>query len=191
METTDWQNLSKKERRRLKKDQKRFKKKQEAGRRRLMKWGFLLGVVVLLGGGFFLFKNIKARQYRNAPKIQIAPISYDFGEIQASKGKAKTTFEVKNVGVSALKITGMETSCGCTTARLKIDNKESPEFGMHNNPTGWSVSVEPREAAELIVIFDPNFHQDSFGPVTRIVSIFSNDPWKSEEKVTIQANVRP
>lgn len=188
-EIIDWQSLSKKERRQLKREQKRLRREREARGKRLTKWAFILGMVVFLVGGFFLVKYLKAKRYENAPKIQIRPQTHNFSKISASKGVVKTSFEVKNIGVSPLVISEMETSCECTTAILKNNGQESPVFGMHDNPSDWSASLEPDETAELEVVFDPNFHKDTFGPVTRIVSIFSNDPEKKEEKVTVFANV--
>lgn len=185
---------TKKERRQLKKEQKQLRRERAVRNKWLMKWGFILGASILLGGSFFLFRYVRAKRYENAPKIQLTPITYDFGEIFASQGIVDTSFKVNNVGVSTLVISGLETSCGCTKARLKVKDQdsnivESPEFGMHGNPTDWSANLEPGEEAELVVTFDPNFHKNTFGPVTRTVSIFSNDPWQST-KATIYANVK-
>lgn len=183
------QSLSKKERRQFKKEQKRLRIIKEGRRKRLVKWGFSLGIIILLAGSFFLFRYVKARRYEKAPKIQVTPTIHNFGKISASEGTAETSFEVKNIGVSPLALSGMETSCGCTTAKLKAGEKESPAFSMHGNPADWSTSLEPGETAELVVVFDPNYHQDIFGPITRTVSLFSNDPWKSKEIITVLANV--
>lgn len=186
------QGLSKKDRRRLRKEQKQLTRAKEARTKQLIKWGSILGVALLLMGGFFLFNYLKTARYQNASQIQLTPSTYDFGQILASQGSVTTSFQVQNTGTSPLVISGMETSCGCTTARLKTKDQEtSPVFGMHNNPTNWSTSLEPETTAELTVTFDPNFHQDSFGPITRTVSIFSNDPGKSKQQVTIFANVKP
>lgn len=189
METTDWQNLSKKERRQLKKEQKRLKRQQEEKSKLLVKWGSILGTLVFLVGGFFFFRGIEAKRHQEAPKIQITPFNYNFGEISAAEGRVETRFQVKNVGVSPLVISGMETSCGCTSARLEKNGEKSPVFGMHNNPSDWSTNLEPEEEAELVVILDPNFHENAFGPINRRVSIFSNDPGKIKE-VEILANVQ-
>lgn len=190
LKMVDWQNLSKKERRCLKKKQKRLEQKLEVRKNRLMRWGAILAVVVFLTSSFFLFNYFDKKRYENAPKLKITSTVHDFGKVLASGGIAETTFEVRNVGVSPLVISGMETSCGCTTAKLKVRGEKSPKFGMHDNPTDWSASVEPGETAELVVFFDPNFHKNTFGPVTRTVSIFSNDPGKRKEKVTIYANIQ-
>ncbi len=189
MNQVEGQKLSKKEKRQLKKEQKRLKKRKEIRRKRLTKWSFILGTIVLLTGGFFLFKYIKAKRYENASRIQLTPELYNFGKISASKGKVETRFRVENIGASSLIISGMETSCACTTAVLKDEDQESPVFGMHGNPTDWSTNIESGEESELTVIFDPNFHQNTFGPVTRTISIFSNDPWKSKIEITILADI--
>lgn len=188
--TTDWQNLPKKEKRKLAKKQKRLDFEQKTKKNRLLKWGFAFGTMAILTGSFFLFKNFNQKRYKDTPKIQVLPKTFNFDKVLASKGVINTDFEVKNVGVSPLIISGMVSSCGCTTAILKINGEESPRFGMHNNPTNWSTSIEPGAKTELWITFDPNFHKNTFGPVTRTVSVFSNDPGKREAKVTIYANVQ-
>jgi hypothetical protein len=190
----DWQSLSKNERRALKKKQKQLKKAKEEKKKQFIKWGSILGTIVLVVATFFLFKNKETKTSETSPKIEVTSATYNFGRISASQGVVETSFEVKNIGKSKLTISGMESSCGCTTAKLKTKDGdtdiESPTFGMHNNPTDWSTSLEPSATAELTVFYDPNFHKNAFGPVTRTVSIFSDDPRKSEKKVTINANVK-
>ncbi len=195
MNTIDQPVLSKQERRRLKKEQKQLRRLKAIRRKQLTKWGTILAVIILLVGAFSLSKALKAKRYQNKPKIQLTPASYNFDNISASDGVVKTSFEVKNVGVSPFTLTGIVTSCGCTSAKLRTKDQqsntiESPTFGMHNNPTNWSVSLDPNQTAELSIFFDPNFHQNASGPVTRTISIFSNDPGKSEAQLTIYANVQ-
>lgn len=181
--------LSKKERRRLKKEQKRLRGRQEARRSQIAKSLTILGGAILLVGLAWGWNLISAKRYENAPRIQVTPKVYNFGKVIASQGTVETTFEVKNVGVSKLVLSGMETSCGCTTAILEKDGQRGPTFGMHNNPTDWRQELAPQETASLKVIFDPNFHE-TFGPVTRVISIFSSDPGRGEEKITIYADVQ-
>lgn len=125
----------------------------------------------------------------NRPIISLNPTYYDFGQIEASQGDVSTTFSVENDGKSDLIITGMETSCGCTTARLVIDNQRSPVFSMHNNPQNWQVSLKPNQQATLEVFFDPNFHKGAEGSITRTIKIFSNDPIESGLKVEIEGEI--
>ena len=66
----------------------------------------------------------------------------------------------------------MVTSCGCTTAEL-------------------SSSVIPAgQRADLVVTFDPNFHETS-GPVTRLVWLETNDPDMPVVELRLDANVLP
>ncbi len=190
MQTTDWHNLSKKERRELKKEQEKLERRQMVKKSRLIKWGSIFGTLIILAVVIFLYQNFQSRRYLNAPKIQVTPLTYSFGRISPANGVVEAHFEVKNVGVLSLVISGAETSCGCTTAILKNNQQESPIFGMHNNPANWSTAIEPGMTGDLVVIFDPNYHKDTFGPITRTVSIFSNDPGEKETKVDIYANVQ-
>lgn len=189
MEQKEWQSLSRGERRRLKREQKRVNKEKEKAKKNLLKWASIFVILVVIGSGFFLVRYINAKRYENASKIKVTPTAHNFGKVQASEGVVETSFEVKNIGTSSLVVSGMETSCGCTTVILKYDGEESPVFGMHNNPTEWSVSLGQDEEAMLVVVFDPNFHKDSFGSITRTISIFSNDPGKNEARVNIYADV--
>lgn len=190
MDQSDWQNLSRKERRQLKRERKKLEKQKEQRKKTLLRWINFFSVLVIFGGSFFLFRYFKTKRYENAPRIEVNPAAHDFGNVLASDGKVETAFEIKNVGGATLTLSGMETSCGCTTARLKLNGEESPVFSMHNNPTDWSASLEPDKKAELKVVFDPNYHKDAFGSVTRTVSIFSNDTGIKEEKINIYATVQ-
>ena len=124
------------------------------------------------------------------PILEITPESIDAGEVSMAKGKVEKVFQVRNSGQSELIITGMESSCMCTSALLRNDGKESPVFGMHDNPTGWSTIIRPGGEAELVVIYDPNAHgPDAVGPVTRTVTVNSNDVIDSAKKIRFEALV--
>ncbi len=121
-------------------------------------------------------------------RIGISPQSYDFGNIP--REIATQTFTVLSAGTDSLRITGISTSCGCTSAVLYANGRESPTFGMHNNPTGWSETLLPGQTAELTVFYDPNVHPDT-GPVYRIIYIRSNDRAQPEVELELTANVVP
>lgn len=188
MEEIDWQSLTKKERRRLKKELEKAKKVSQEKKKRLLKWGFVLGAIFLIVGGFFLFRFLNEKRMSNAPRLEVVPQSFDFGKISLAKGAVQTSFTVKNNGVSKLVIREIRTSCDCTSAKLKMEDKESPLFGMHTQRE-WSATLEPGKEAQLTVIYDPKVHPES-GPVSRVVSVFSNDPWQKEKKITIWADVQ-
>lgn len=178
--------LTKKERRRLKRELEALERASAAKKKRFLKWGFLLGAIVVLIGGFFLFRFFQEKRFANAPRLEVAPATFDFGKISL-KEKKQTSFLIKNSGASPLIISGAKTSCDCTTARFKIGEKESPVFGMHEPPS-WSATLEVGETEELVVFYEPKVHPVT-GPITREVSLFSNDPASPEKKVTIYAQV--
>lgn len=182
----DWQSLTKKERRRLKKELEKEQKTVEQRKKTILRWMVVLGTIIFLAGGFFLFRFFQEKRFANAPRLEVAPATFDFGKISL-KEKKQTSFTIKNSGVSSLTISGAKTSCDCTTAQFKIKGSQSPVFGMHEPPS-WSATLEVGETGELLVFYEPRIHPVT-GPVTREVALFSNDPASREKKVTIYAQV--
>lgn len=182
----DWQSLPKKERRRLKKELEKERGTAEQRKKKFLKWVVVLGAIVFLAGGFFLFRFFQEKRFANAPRLEVTPAAFDFGKISL-KEKKQTSFLIKNSGVSPLTISGAKTSCDCTTAQFKIKEKESPIFGMHETPS-WSATLEVGGTGELVVFYEPQVHPVT-GPITREVSLFSNDPATPEKRVTIYAQV--
>jgi len=134
-------------------------------------------------------QQLTASAPANAPKLKIAELEQDLGKIGQAKGKTFTDFNFENQGQSNLIINKLNSSCGCTSATVIYKGTEGPEFSMDmpnkKNPTDWQVSISPGDTATLRVYYDPAVHPDLIGPVTRTVSIFSNDPVSFEQKVTI------
>jgi hypothetical protein len=95
-------------------------------------------------------------------------------------------FEIKNTGNQTLKLFNVSTSCMCTTAKFE----GSPEiFGMHTKSNSVK-EVAPHQSTKLQVIFDPAFHGPSgIGPITRQVSVQTNDPDHTELDFTLTAMV--
>lgn len=121
-------------------------------------------------------------------ELSISPSSYNFNSVSQKEGVVSTSFTIENTGTSDLVIDDMLSSCGCTSARLVVNGKEGPSFGMHNNPKNWEETIEPGASAELKVYYDPNVHPDFRGSATREITLFSNDSKKSETKVSIKLN---
>ena len=124
----------------------------------------------------------------NAPSMQINPERINLGNVSVAAGTKSVSFSLLNAGKSDLVITGMVTSCMCTSAILAVDGQESPRFGMHEKPSGWQQSIKPGQTATLNVYYDPTVHPDLRGAVTRTISISSNDPLFSTKKITIAVN---
>lgn len=109
-----------------------------------------------------------------------------------AEGLVKKTYEIKNTGGGDLKIDKIWTSCDCTTARLKVKDKESPEFGMHTSSLLWSQKIAPGETGFLEATFDPAFHgPQGTGPAVRIVYLSTNDPQNPKAEAKLFANVTP
>lgn len=121
-------------------------------------------------------------------KLSASSYHYDFGTISMADGLAKHTFTIKNEGTANLKLSKISTSCMCTTVILDIDGVKSPKFGMAGhgtNPVFWSEELAPGHTANLEVIFDPLAHgPDAVGPITRTVTMYSNDGGRSNTRQT-------
>ncbi len=123
------------------------------------------------------------------PKISLTPSSYDFGTVP--QVLQTVTIEVRNDGEANLEITWMKTSCVCTSVVLRVGGRSSPEFIDKEPQVSWNgETLLPGQNGYLDVVYDPTVFSDS-GPVTRAVYIQSNDPNRSEVRVTITAYVTP
>lgn len=187
----DWRNLSRNERRKLKRQRKKERlkterKEQERGKmKKALK--ILLPIIILAVIGYY-FINVSVAE---SPRIQVTPVQYDFGDVKAGSSAVSTVMEVGNVGKGSLIINSMDSSCGCTSASMIVDGQEGPRFSMSShgtNPRDWSVTLKPGETAQLKVYYDPSVHRDSRGPVTRYITLFTNDPINNLMKVRIEAN---
>jgi hypothetical protein len=165
----------------------RSEKRRIEKRDRYIKFGAL--AAVLLVAGFFLMNRETGTN--DFQTILIDPTSHDFGDVSVRGGVVKTVMTIQNEGDSDLVINDMDTSCGCTSASVEKDGKEGPAFGMKmhgNNPVGWSERVKSGEKALLNIYYDPMVHPDLRGPVTRSVSVYSNDKRTPVKEVRISVN---
>lgn len=148
----------------------------------------VVGGTLLISMGLFFGLPYLTGEGRG--KIEVNPLEYDAGTVSMTEGLVEKTFEIKNIGEGDLKITSILTSCNCTTARLKVGDKTSPEFGMHTSSTFWSQKIAPGQTALLEVTFDPAFHgSQGVGQNIRAVYISSDDPQNKKVEVRLIANV--
>ena len=126
-------------------------------------------------------------------RIEVSPEEYDAGAVSMAGALVKKTFEIKNIGQGDLKITDISTSCMCTTARLMVGDKISPEFGMtgmDNASTLWSQKIAPGQKGSLEVIFNQALHGEAgLGDIVRAVYVSSNDRQNRKTEVRLIANV--
>ncbi len=173
--------------RREKREKERLERERKEKRDRWIKYGVI--ALIILVSSFYLIK--RDDNLKNPPRIDIKPSSHNFGDVSVAGGVVKTAMTIKNEGKSDLIIDDMDSSCGCTTATITKDGKEGPVFSMRahgTNPVGWSEKIKPGETAELNIYYDPQAHSDLRGHVTRVITVFSNDPKTSKKIVKIEVN---
>lgn len=107
---------------------------------------------------------------RSPGKIELSVTEFDFGTIP-NTGPVSQVFPVRNAGGEKLEISGVSTSCGCTTAEI------------------GSRSLSPGEVTYLTVTYDPQAHGGATGEFMRVVYVRSNDPETPEASLTIRVTV--
>lgn len=140
-----------------------------------VKFFLILGLIIL---GFAVFGYFKAvpgvQNQENLPKIEIAPKTFDFGEINFGE-VVNYSFKIKNLGKEVLEIKRVATSCACTTAKILKEK------------------INPGEETELSVVYDSGAMGSSHGKgrQERIIYVKSNDPVSPQLDVTIYATIKP
>lgn len=103
-------------------------------------------------------------------RIELSAAEFGFGTIP-NTGPVSQTFQVHNTGDGPLEISGVSTSCGCTTAEIS------------------SQELAPGERTDLTVTYDPLAHDGATGEFMRIVYVRSDDPDTPEATLTIRVTV--
>lgn len=102
-----------------------------------------------------------------APKISVDNPSYDFGQVVAGLAVSHT-FLLTNEGDEPLVITGVTTSCGCTTTALA------------------KTTLAPGESVELAALVDTSGFA---GAIAKTITVASNDPETSELRLALLGTV--
>ncbi|MBI5356623.1 DUF1573 domain-containing protein [Candidatus Collierbacteria bacterium] len=153
----------------------------------------VIGIITfaILGtGAWLLSKPVGvAVEKSDQSKVEVGETNHDWGEIKINGGNAEKVFLIKNIGVGPLKLSGVSTSCMCTTAQVIIDGKGSPFFGMHQK-SSWIGEVPAGKEAELKIVFDPAFHGPSgVGAMTRQIEVETNDKNNPKLEFTLKGSV--
>ncbi len=199
MNKVDDHKLTKGERYLLKKQQKEQERLYKVRREKIKKITIIsFSALLIIGGIAFVLANYSQPEQgekdiveaQGTPKIEIDPLRYDAGTVSMADGLVKYTYEIENQGDGALKIDRIWTSCMCTTARLRVGDKESPEFGMHTGLTSWFQEIAPGEKGFLDVAFDSTLHGlQGIGENIRAIYLSTNDPQNKKAEVMLRANV--
>ena len=102
------------------------------------------------------------------PTLSVEQSVHDLGELIIEE-LAEDTFKLSNTGGETLVIENVESSCGCTIA--KLDTSE----------------LNPGESTELHVTLDTSL---KLGSVTKTIDIFSNDPVQPKKELILKAEVK-
>jgi len=111
------------------------------------------------------FPPMTKEELENAPQLSIEEMLTDLGKI---KEKTETSFTLTNSGKTDLEIRKTDPNCSCVSAELKRK------------------VIKPGKSIELKVILDPEGRR---GNQQKSVSIYSNDPRNSVQRVTIRAYI--
>jgi hypothetical protein len=175
-------------RRELKKEQKQAAKKRAKQKKQIRRWSIIGSAVPLsLAIVYVLFFYKSSASNRGI--LRAAKLEHNFGMVSVRGGIKEAKIPLINIGEGVLKITGLDSSCGCTSASIVSNDGEGPRFSMAGhgkNPKDWSTVIKPGEQAFLKVYYNPTVHAKVRGAVTRIVTIYSDDPANPEQQVKIK-----
>lgn len=108
--------------------------------------------------------------------VEAAPATYDLGNVPINGGIVSKEYEVKNTSGRDMELLKIATSCMCTTASVKIRDKETRFFGMEMSGDGnplVNLQLKKDETTKVSVRFDPAAHGPAgVGPFDRVVSLY-------------------
>ena len=129
----------------------------------------IVGLAILVSGGAIYAWRTGVFEPK-PPRLAVLPLEYDLGKVKQSGGVVSRTFAVRNDGGKDAQVSEVLTSCSCTTA--EIDKKV----------------IKPGETADLIVIFDPNYHFEDEGRFFRTATVKYNGDSLAEAKIYVEVD---
>jgi hypothetical protein len=114
------------------------------------------------------FSKLTEEQKKNAPKIEVDNINFDFDTIKTGE-KVKHEYVVKNTGKSDLNIRKLSPSCGCTAVNLK------------------SQVIKPGESTTIMAEFNST---GKSGSQNKTITLISNDPTNSKTILWIKGVIQ-
>ncbi len=183
--------MTKQERKQLKKDAARQTFEREKRKNTLRKWGTIAAVVLVAFAAIVYVLVFRFAIFSQIGTLRVAKAEHNFGFVAVQRGIVNVEIPLVNIGEGALTISKMESSCGCTRASIVNNGKEGPKFGMAghgDSPTDWQTVINAGEQAVLKVYYNPTTHPDLRGAVTRVVTIYSDDPLNPKQEIKIQVN---
>ena len=128
-------------------------------------------IVVVLIGSLILAVAVGYAALPQLPgQIELSAVEFDLGTVP-NTGPVSHAFQVRNVGRGPLEISGVSTSCGCTSAEIS------------------DLRLRPGETTDLLVTYDPLAHDGATGQFLRLVYVRSDDPDTPEASLTLRVTV--
>jgi hypothetical protein len=115
------------------------------------------------------FSDMTEEELNNAAHISFEKKAHNFGAMTDGE-VGQTKFKFTNTGKSPLRIRKVESSCGCTASAPK------------------DKVIEPGATSQINVTFNS---QGKRNVVRKSITVVSNDPSNSVERLTIKAKVSP
>jgi hypothetical protein len=175
-------------RREVKKKQKQAAKKRAMRKKQIRRWS-IIGLAILLPLAIVYALFFYKPSASNRGVLKAAKLEHNFGMVSVREGIKEVKIPLINIGEGVLKITGLDSSCGCTTASIVSNDGEGPRFymaGHGKNRKDWSTVIKAGEQAFLKVYYNPAVHPKTRGAVSRIVTVYSDDPANPEQQVKIK-----
>ncbi len=113
------------------------------------------------------FKPMSAEEASNAPKLKFVPTEHDFGRVKPNT-EVTADLYIYNNGQSNLEIRKVSPNCTCVVGRIENE------------------TIKPGESARLTVTFNTSGRK---GNQQKSVTVYSNDPFASAQRITIKAYI--
>ncbi len=127
-----------------------------------------LALALMVAAPFAMAQEKKAADAAKAPRLTVVEPIKDFGTVPKGQ-KLDWSFEIKNTGTADLEILAAKPTCGCTVA-------------------DFDKLIKPGATGKLSAHVDTtNFA----GPISKAVTLETNDPSAASAQVTITAIVKP
>jgi len=114
--------------------------------------GIIIALLIVIGSLWWVYDA-------SAPTMQgpfvFDAMEFDFGIVKQSAGIVTHEFSFLYEGADTLEVTGLPTSCGCTSATIE------PSV------------LEPGDRGVITVAFDPNLHAEPEGRFYKTITVYS------------------
>lgn len=154
-------------------------------------------VTVVVVGGLIWFSQPTTNQNNSQASLSASLLKsdatlFDFGTISMAKGKVNHEFKITNNSGQPINVRKIYSSCMCTAAVFKLNEKEYGPFGMEGmgGLTSANITLNPGDSGAVEAIYNPNAHGPAgVGSIDRF--IYLEDKNGGQLKLEIKALVTP